>query len=127
MKKRIILYGAGLAGHRALRWMPRSLEVIAVVDDDKAKEGLRFCGHPIIAAHNIPEHNYDKIIITSWLHSHKLFGRLLEIGVPRRDILAFKKECVMSDKQFPWNSFFYITGLLVALTLSVTIIYLVAK
>lgn len=102
--KKVILYGAGLGGKRAIKCLPRSFDVIAVADDDQNKVGSFFCGLPVISTSQILQFTYDMVVITSWIHAKKFFDRLMSMSVSPNHIHIFKKDVLLNDKPFPWQS-----------------------
>lgn len=66
--KRIVVFGAGAGGQQALERLAAigvSHQVVAIVDNDRARKGQRLAGHPVTTFAELPRDAYDRIVIAS--------------------------------------------------------------
>lgn len=84
MPSSIIIFGAGLAGHRAIQHYrtQAGIDLVAVTDNDKAKQGGDISGIRIIAPESIASIAYDRIIIASDFHREIRQQLIEKLGVP---------------------------------------------
>jgi len=78
--RRLVLFGAGRVGQDFLAHFP-ALEVLAFADNDADRQGSRVMDVPIIAPDQIPELDYDLVVITTgWWKS--ISTQLQALGIP---------------------------------------------
>ena len=77
----ILIFGAGMAGQRVLKALPKGKKAIAFVDNDEKKAGLKVKGLPVIGPDAIAEFEFDKILIAS-MHYSVIFYQLVDLGIP---------------------------------------------
>jgi hypothetical protein len=90
-KADVIIFGAGAGGRRAFEQLPFECRVVAFADNDPAKVGQSFCGHPIIAPAEIPGRAFDHVIVAS-MYADEIIPQLEQLGVAPHRI-----ECVHRD------------------------------
>lgn len=94
--KNVLLYGAGEAAETILGIIKgredRLLNVIALIDDDKERQGRELLGYKIISREEIDKYKLDGIIITSYTYEDKIMNRLKEINYPVERIERFFSE-----------------------------------
>lgn len=91
--KKMLVYGAGEVAETLLEIIKdrkdKPLKVLALVDDDKNKQGIQLLGYKIISKDDINEYIHDGIIITSYTYEDDIKNRLDEIGYPKEKIERF--------------------------------------
>lgn len=96
---KIIMFGSGTKAINILKWHIQDMdlyEVIAIVDNNKAKQGSFIDNIPIISAENLRTIAFDKILIASTFVD--------EIYRQLHDDLLIKKEKII----IPQNNFFFL-------------------
>ncbi|MFN3898793.1 MAG: LicD family protein [Alishewanella aestuarii] len=94
----VILFGASKAGEFFLQQNPE-LEVIAILDNDPARQGGQLHGVPVIAPAQLTGLSYAKIIITSqWIDA--ISAQLTALGVPADKITVPAKQQLKATKPF---------------------------
>lgn len=79
--ERVLFYTAGQVTEVLLQAVPRtSLELVAVVDDDPAKQGKSFFGWPVISREEIGKHDVDGVIVTTFRYRDEILGKLRHLG-----------------------------------------------
>lgn len=82
--RNILFYGAGEVAGIILAIIKgrtdKSLKVLALVDDDKDKQGRELAGYKIISREEIKEYKHDGIVVTSYTFEDEIMGRLKGIG-----------------------------------------------
>lgn len=91
--KKILMYGAGEVAEIMLVVMNEDyklpLEVLAVVDDNKSKQGTLIVNKPIIKKEDIIHYQHDGILISSHRHRAIIKQSLIELNYKEEDILEF--------------------------------------
>lgn len=94
--KNILLYGAGEVAETLLRIIigrkDKPLKVLALVDDDKDRQGKELLEYKIISREEIKEYRHDGIIITSYTFEEDIRERLEEIEYPEDRVERFFTE-----------------------------------
>ncbi len=76
----IVVFGAGEAGRRAIAALDSGTRVVAVSDNDPAKHGLNFAGHPIIAPSAITALAPDRVVVAS-MYWREIVAQLQGLGL----------------------------------------------
>ena len=88
-----MLYGAGEVAETIIEVVrdnkDSGLNIVAIVDDDKAKIGTEMLGYKVVSINNISGINHDAIIITSYTYEEDISKKLMEAGYPRDEQLGF--------------------------------------
>lgn len=91
--KNILLYGAGEVAETILGIIKgrtdKPLRVLALVDDDKGRQGRQLLGYNIIPREEISKYKHDGIVITSYTFEDNITDKLNEIGYPEDKIKRF--------------------------------------
>jgi DNA-binding MarR family transcriptional regulator len=83
---RLVFYGAGEVGELAyLTLQENGMELVAVVDDFKL--GKSFFGEKVETIQVLKEMNFDRIVITALSSKDKIYGNLIEHGIPKEKII----------------------------------------
>lgn len=94
--KNILFYGAGEVAETILGIIKgrksKPLRVLALVDDDKERQGKKLLGYEIISREEINQYDHDGIVITSYTFEDDITNRLTEIGYPDDRIERFFTE-----------------------------------
>ncbi|MBV1819009.1 winged helix-turn-helix transcriptional regulator [Anaerosalibacter bizertensis] len=94
--RNIFLYGAGEVAEIILEIIQgridKPLKVLAIVDDDKDRQGRELLEHKIISREDINQYQHDGIVITSYSFEDDIMSRLKEIGYPENRIERFFTE-----------------------------------
>jgi SAM-dependent methyltransferase len=87
---RVVVFGAGAAGHAALRFLRTVTKgVVAIVDNDPAKHGREFDGFRVRCFDEIPRDSYDLVVIASLPGRRAIGEQLTAAGlVGERDFLS---------------------------------------
>ncbi|WP_236914422.1 winged helix-turn-helix transcriptional regulator [Clostridium sp. Cult2] len=89
----ILLYGAGEVAETIIGVIRdkelSSLNVIAIVDDDKDKQGEAMLGYKVIAREEIKKYKHDAIVITSYTFEDAIVDRLKEMEYPMDRVKRF--------------------------------------
>ena len=84
--KNILLYGAGEVAETILGVIngrdSETLRVIAIIDDNRNKQGRRLLGYSIICVEEINKYKHDGIIITSYTFEDDIIKRLNKLNYP---------------------------------------------
>ncbi|MCB1786260.1 MAG: glycosyltransferase [Gammaproteobacteria bacterium] len=83
--RRIVLFGAGEAGRRALLRLKPGDRVVAVADNDRNKAGSHLCGHPIVSPEQLATIGYDRVVIAS-MYWREIKTQLVELGCAEQSI-----------------------------------------
>ncbi len=81
MPRRIVIFGAGKAGERALRSLSPHEEVIAFMDNDPEKQGTEHCGIKVVSPAELSALSCDCVRIASD-RSREIYAQLLRSGWP---------------------------------------------
>lgn len=91
--KKILFYGAGEVGAIMLKVLNDDraipLKVLAVIDDDEAKQGTTIVNIPIIGIGDIAKFDHDGIFISSYTHHVVMREKLLNSGYFNTRIIEF--------------------------------------
>lgn len=94
--RNILVYGAGEVAETILGIIKgrksKPLRVLALVDDDKERQGKKLLGYEIISREEINQYDHDGIVITSYTFEDDITNRLTEIGYPGDKIERFFTE-----------------------------------
>ena len=94
--RNILVYGAGEVAGTILGIIKgrksKPLRVLALVDDDKERQGKKLLGYKIISREEINQYDHDGIVITSYTFEDDITNRLTEIGYPDDRIERFFTE-----------------------------------
>lgn len=94
----VILFGASKAGEFFLQQNP-DLNVVAILDNDPARQGGLLYGIPVKSPEQISGLSYSKIIVTSqWVDA--IFEQLTSLGVPAEKITVPAKHQLKAAKPF---------------------------
>lgn len=92
----VLVYGAGEVAETILGVIKvrigKPLKVLALIDDDKAKQGKTVLGYKIISREEINEYQHDGIVITSYTFEDEITNRLKEVGYPKNKVERFFSE-----------------------------------
>ena len=84
---RYVLFGTGDYYKRFRHWFAHK-NIVAVLDNDKKKQGKEIDGYPIFAPECIVNLQYDAVVILSF-YVTEMKRQLIEIGVPADKIFHF--------------------------------------
>jgi DNA-binding MarR family transcriptional regulator len=91
--KNILLYGAGEVAEILLQTIlidsQIPINVLAIVDDDKAKQGKTLVSSDIINSSRINDYKFDGILISSYTNQKLIFDKLLAMNYSKETILQF--------------------------------------
>jgi len=91
--KNILLYGAGEVAETIMGVISgrdsESLNVVAIVDDNREKQGRKLLGYSIISGKEINKYEHDGIVITSYTFEDDIIKRLNELNYPSDRIERF--------------------------------------
>lgn len=94
--KNILLYGAGEVAETILGIIKgrtdKPLRVLALVDDNKDRQGKKLLGYNIVSREEISKYKHDCIVITSYTFEDNITDKLNEIGYPEDKIKRFFTE-----------------------------------
>ncbi|NMB43963.1 MAG: winged helix-turn-helix transcriptional regulator [Clostridiales bacterium] len=89
----IILYGAGEVAETILGVIrdrgQDSLNVLAIIDDNKVLYGKKILDYKIISKEDIGKYKVDGIVVASYAYEEKILEKLKEIGYPQEKIIRF--------------------------------------
>ena len=75
--RRVIFYTAGEVTELLLHSLGMTdIELLAIVDDDPAKQGKELFGYPIISREEIPRFNPDGVIITTFRYRQEIYDKI---------------------------------------------------
>jgi len=93
--KKILFYGAGEVAEIMLQVINDNkqipLEVIGVIDDDINKRSQLIVNKPIISLDDISHYEHDAILISSYSHNSKIYGKLVSRQYNIKKIIQFFK------------------------------------
>ncbi|HAQ39744.1 MAG TPA: hypothetical protein DCM73_02190 [Clostridiales bacterium] len=94
--RNILFYGAGEVAETILGIIrvrvDKPLRALAIIDDDKCKQGMQFLGYTIISREDIDKYDHDGIVITSYTYEDDITNKLNEIGYPEDRVERFFTE-----------------------------------
>jgi FlaA1/EpsC-like NDP-sugar epimerase len=76
-RERIIIFGAGMGGRNACRFLRHRFKVVAFLDNDTRKHGHRMMGRPIVPPSALSSIRADKVFIAS-MHSQHIYLQLVK-------------------------------------------------
>ncbi|MDO8835138.1 MAG: glycosyltransferase [Vicinamibacterales bacterium] len=88
MSQRVILFGAGSLGRRALAAIDADTQVVCFLDSASGKAGTAVDGVPVRSPGDLPSLEYDLVVITSQ-YSADILALLRTMGVPTRKTAVF--------------------------------------
>lgn len=92
----ILIYGAGEVAETILGILKnrteKPLKVVAIIDDNKNRQGSEMLGYKIISREDIKDYKHDGIVITSYTFEDDIRGKLEEIDYPGDKIERFFTE-----------------------------------
>lgn len=93
---KILIYGAGEVAETILGILKNrknnSIEILAMVDDDKERQATKKLGYKIISREEIKNYDHDGIVITSYTFEDEIRKKLEEIDYPGDRIERFFTE-----------------------------------
>jgi hypothetical protein len=115
-KERAIIFGAGLAGCRALKCLYHRYSIVAFSDNDVRKQGKYLMRRPIVAPGTILSMSFAKLFVAS-AYSAQIVPQLLnelkidpmKIEVVRNDIISGEYDISPSTKAI------LVTGVIIAI------------
>jgi DNA-binding MarR family transcriptional regulator len=91
--KNILLYGAGEVAEILLQTLlidkNNQINVLAVIDDDKTKQGNKLVKTSIISPSEVSKYEFDGILISSYTNQKLILVKLKAIGYEDNNILHF--------------------------------------
>ena len=94
--RNVLVYGAGEVAETILGIIKgrtyKPLKVLALIDDDEAKQGKKLLGYKIISREEINQYEHDGVVITSYSFEDDITKRLKEIDYPEDKIERFFTE-----------------------------------
>lgn len=91
--KNILLYGAGAVAETILGVIRDSnketLNVLALIDDNKSLQYSDLLGYKIISREDISGYNADAVVVTSYAYEDDILEKLSEINYPEEKIIRF--------------------------------------
>ena len=91
--KNILLYGAGEVAEILLQTIlidnNNSINVLAVIDDEKSKQGSKIVKTTIITPNDMSKYEFDGILISSYTNQKLILDKLQELGYQEDSILRF--------------------------------------
>lgn len=92
----ILIYGAGEVAETILGILKhrtdKMLKVVALIDDDKDRQGSEMLGYKVISRDEIKEYKHDAIVITSYTFEDDIREKLEEIDYPGNRVERFFTE-----------------------------------
>ena len=86
--ERIIIFGAGSRAKLAWEQLSSRFEILCFADNDAKKHGTVFLGRRIIKPAEIPQYQFDKIVVAS-VYTREILPQLKEIGIDKAQIQCF--------------------------------------
>ena len=94
--RNILVYGAGEVAETLLEIIKsrvdKPLKVLALIDDEKDKQGEELLGYKIISSKGIANYEHDGVVIASYNYEDDIRKRLEHIGYPENKIERFFSE-----------------------------------
>lgn len=82
-----ILFGTGDYYNRFHHWF-KNRDVVAILDNDKSKQGKTLDGYPAISPDDITKYSFDAVVVLSF-YIKEMKAQLLELGVSENKIYHF--------------------------------------
>lgn len=95
---RIIIFGTGNGGSNAARFLSKSANIIAFLDNNPARHGRRFKGKPVCAPSALNNMGWDEIHIASTSYYRAMADQLLSLGVPAEKIRAVASDVLQAER-----------------------------
>lgn len=96
----IVVFGAGAESYKRVPLMPQNWHIIAFVDNDKRKWGLKWNGKiDIVSPDTLEKLEYDYIVITTYIFKNDIFKELLNRNISSMRIIDGCKEHDYKDLQ----------------------------
>lgn len=94
--KNILVYGAGEAAETIVGIIKgreyKELKVLALIDDNKERQGKELLGYKIISREEIEKYEHDGIVVTSYTYEDEIMNKLKEINYPENKTERFFSE-----------------------------------
>ncbi len=87
MKRKYVLFGTGDYYKRYIHWFKKE-DVVALMDNDRQKQGQKLDGYPVISPQEIQNISYDSIVILSF-YFLEMKTQLIRLGVADNKIFHF--------------------------------------
>ena len=88
--KKIIFYTAGEVTALLLHSLELTdMELLAIADDDPAKQGKELFGYPIISREEIPRFSPDGVIITTFRYRQEIHERIKDLEEQGIKVIGF--------------------------------------
>jgi FlaA1/EpsC-like NDP-sugar epimerase len=91
--KKILLYGAGEVAEIIIQVLNDDkqipLKVVALVDDDKTKEGSKILNCLVINKNQIGQYEHDGILVSSYTHQQAIYTKLVGMKYDKSKIIQF--------------------------------------
>jgi hypothetical protein len=103
-KERAIIFGAGLAGRRALRCLYHRYRIIAFSDNDVRKHGKSLMRRPIVSPAAISSLSFARLFIAS-AYSAQIMPQLMnELGIDPMKIEVVRNDIINGEYDIsPWT------------------------
>ena len=89
----LLLYGAGEVAETIIAVIRDrdndNLNILAVIDDDKEKQGEEILGFRIISIEDINQYSHDAVVVTSYTFEEDIVGRLKDLGYDMNRVERF--------------------------------------
>lgn len=94
--RNVLLYGAGEAAETIVGIIKgregKPLKVLALIDDNKERQGKELLGYKITSREEIEKYEHDGIVITSYTYEDEIMNKLKEISYTEDKIERFFSE-----------------------------------
>ncbi|OUW17173.1 MAG: hypothetical protein CBD18_05330 [Opitutales bacterium TMED158] len=95
--RRIVIFGGGKGGIRALKALKADERVVAFCDNDSRKQGARLAGRPIVGPLDLANIDFDSILIASQ-YSESILQQLESMETPYSKIELLAPEILAGKK-----------------------------
>ena len=96
-RERVIVFGAGLAGQRACRFLRHRHDVIAFADNDLSKRGSRVLRRPVLGPADLAGTSFDRIYVAS-IHAAQISAQLLnDLAVPPVKLRLVPRDVMLGE------------------------------
>lgn len=89
--KNLLFYGAGevceLIIYAINNVTDASVNILAIIDDDKKKIGLKISNKDVISINDITKYEYDAILVSSYVHSDRIENKLITKLIDKEKII----------------------------------------
>ncbi len=102
MNKKIVIFGAGSAGHKVSKWLPAVYDIMAFVDNDPKKHGSKINGLPVYSPDWLADVQYDCVLVASQ-YAAQIYTQLEHLNISDRliEIEGFKEGLFVAG--YPWH------------------------